>query len=77
MVSVARDLVKRFGGLQAVDGMSIALARANTVPAAVRLGRRGDPVEAQSRLARAILRDHLICLAAIATVLALQLSFAT
>ena len=47
------------------------------MPSAVRLGRRGDPVEAQSRLARAILRDHLICLAAIATVLALQLSFAT
>ena len=57
--------------------VAIALAGGNTVPAAVRLGRRSDPVEAQSRLARSILRDHLICLAAIAAVLALQLSFAT
>ena len=57
--------------------VAIALAGGHTVPAAVRLGRRGDPVEAQSRLARSILRDHLICLAAIAAVLAVQLSFAT
>ena len=57
--------------------VAIALAGGNTVPSAVRLGRRSDPVEAQSRLARSILRDHLICLAAIAAVLALQLSFAT
>ena len=64
-VAIARALV------------AIALAGGNTVPAAVRLGGRSDPVEAQSRLARSILRDHLICLAAIATVLALQLIFAT
>lgn len=57
--------------------VAIGLAGGNTVPAAVRLGGRRDPVETQTVLARAILRDHLICLAAIAAVIAVQLSFAT
>jgi hypothetical protein len=54
-----------------------ALALAHTVPRAVRLGRRVDPVATQSRLARSIGRDHLFCLVAIASVLAIQLIFAT
>jgi hypothetical protein len=54
----------------------IVLAGARVVPSAVRLGTRSDPPERQSRLARAIFRDHLLCAGEIAAVLALQLSFA-
>lgn len=52
---------------------AIGLAGARTVPAAVRLGRRADDAAVQSDLARAILRDHLVCVGAIALVLVLQL----
>jgi hypothetical protein len=40
----------------------------------VRLGARGDKVDRQSALARSICREHLLCLAAIATLLVLQLA---
>ncbi len=53
---------------------AISLAGAHTVPSAVRLGARTDPVAVQSRLARSIFRDHVLCLAAIASLLVLQLS---
>ena len=52
---------------------AVGLAGGRTVPNAVRLGTRRDPVEVQTGLARAILRDHVVCLAAIAAVLVLQL----
>jgi hypothetical protein len=55
---------------------AVGLAAANTVPSAVRLGGRADPVEDQTRRARGILRDHVVCFVAIATVLTLQLAFA-
>jgi ER membrane protein SH3 len=55
--------------------LAIGVAAAHTVPAAVRLGARSDPIAEQSRLARSILRDHVLCFAAIATLLALQLAF--
>jgi hypothetical protein len=58
-------------------GGAIALAAARTVPSAVRLGARSDPPAVQSRLARSILREHLACFAAIAAVLAIQLTAAT
>ncbi|MGH9004189.1 MAG: hypothetical protein ACRDYV_13780 [Acidimicrobiia bacterium] len=54
----------------------IGLAGARTVPSAVRLGGRTDPTGEQTRLARSILRDHLVCLAAIATLLVVQLAWA-
>ncbi|MCW2664903.1 MAG: hypothetical protein JWP83_6055 [Mycobacterium sp.] len=45
----------------ALAGIPMVLALTHTVPAAIRLGRRADgPVE-QTRLARAICRDHLVC----------------
>jgi hypothetical protein len=47
----------------------IALALARTVPRAVRLGRRADDPAEQTRLARAICRDHLLCAGCIATFL--------
>jgi hypothetical protein len=59
----------------ALAGSAILLAAAHTLPAAVRLGQRIDRVDRQSRLARSIWRDHLLCLAAIAALLTIQLSF--
>ena len=52
---------------------AIGLAGAKTVPAAVRLGTRRDPPEVQSRLAHAVLAQHVFCFAAIASVIVLQL----
>ena len=43
--------------------LPIVLAAIHTVPAAKRLGGRVDAPAEQSRLARSICRDHLICLA--------------
>lgn len=60
----------------ALAGAAILLAGIRTVPSAVRLGTRKDSSERQGELARAIFRDHLLCIAAIVALLALQLSFA-
>ena len=60
----------------ALAGSAIALAGAHTVPNAVRLGAAADPAAVQSRIARSVYRDHLFCLATIASVLATQLIFA-
>ena len=56
--------------------LPIGLAGGRTVPSAVRLGTRRDPVAEQSRLARTIFGDHLICLACISVGLILQLGSA-
>jgi hypothetical protein len=58
----------------AAAASAIGLAVARTVPNAMRLGRAADPSEMQTRLARAIYRDHLYCLAAMTAVVGLQLS---
>jgi hypothetical protein len=42
-------------------GAPVLLALTHTVPYAVRLGKRTDGPPEQSRLARSICRDHLIC----------------
>jgi hypothetical protein len=57
-------------------GSAVLLAAGHTVPSAVRLGARADTVDVQSRLARSICRDHLLCVAAITSLLAVQLAFA-
>jgi hypothetical protein len=54
---------------------AVLLAALHTVPSAVRLGARSDTVEGQSRLARSILRDHMLCVTAIAALLTIQLAF--
>ena len=56
-------------------GSAITLAAALTVPSAVRLGRREDGTEAQSRLARAIFRDHVLCAVALTALLTVQLAW--
>ncbi len=47
----------------ALAGVPVVLALTHTVPSAVRLGRRADGPAEQTRLARAICRDHLVCFA--------------
>ncbi len=54
----------------------IALAGAHTVPSAVRLGTRRDPVARQSALAHSICCEHLFCALCIAALLVVQLGFA-
>ncbi len=54
-------------------GGPILLAASRTVPNAVRLGRRTDSPDEQSRLALAIYRDHIACLVGIAAFLVLWL----
>jgi L-asparagine transporter-like permease len=49
----------------ALAAAPVALAGLRVFPNAVRLGARRDATEEQSRLARAIYRDHLVCLVAI------------
>jgi hypothetical protein len=53
---------------------AIGLAGARTVPAAVRLGTRRDPLPVQSALARSVLAQHVFCFTAIACVIVLQLA---
>ena len=57
----------------ALAGGAVLLAGLRTVPQAVRLGARTDTVERQSRLARSICFEHLGVLAALATLLVVQL----
>ena len=56
----------------ALAAASIGLALGRVVPAAIRLGGRRDPHEAQSKLARSIFRDHVAFLMLMVTLLALQ-----
>ena len=58
----------------ALAGVPILLALTRTVPNAVRLGKRSDTGPHQTRLARAICRDHLLCLGCIATFVVLWVS---
>jgi hypothetical protein len=53
---------------------AVGLAAGRTVRNAQRLGRQTDDAGQQSRLARMILRDHLVCITAITMVLVLQLA---
>jgi len=57
-------------------GVPIVLAMVRTVPNAVALGSRvGTPAE-QSRLARAICRDHIVCLVLVSGFLAVWVALA-
>jgi hypothetical protein len=57
-------------------GVPILLALIRTVPSAVRLGNRVGSRAEQSRLARSICRDHLLCLAFMFAFLVLWLTLA-
>jgi hypothetical protein len=60
----------------ALTAGAISLAAVHTVPTAMRLGARSDTIVNQGRLARSILRDHVVCFAAVASVLVVELTFA-
>lgn len=62
-------LLLRLAALTFLAG-PVALAVTRVLPNAARLGARGDDAATQTRLARAICRDHLMCLAGIAAFLA-------
>lgn len=64
------------GASLALAGSAILVAALHTVPTAVRLGVRSETLETQSRIARSILRDHVLCFMGVAGVLFLQLTFA-
>jgi len=49
----------------ALAGIPVMLAITHTVPNAVRLGHREDSPSEQTRLARSVCRDHLVCAACI------------
>lgn len=55
---------------------AVALAGSRTVPRAVRLGTRQDPLIDQNVLARSIFRDHVACLTIITALLIIQLCWA-
>jgi hypothetical protein len=77
VVQIARAEEPRWVGWASLGlvGFAVALAAGHTVPSAVRLGARSDPPAVQSRLARSIFRDHVLCLAAITATLVVQLAF--
>jgi len=54
--------------------VGVGLAAARIFRRARRLGSRADPPAVQSDLARSIFRDHIVCLAAMVTLLAVQLA---
>jgi hypothetical protein len=59
----------------ALTAAAVVLAGAHTVPGAVRLGTgAGTPAE-RTRTARMVLRDHVLCFAAISALLVLQLAW--
>jgi hypothetical protein len=78
IVQIARAERPRWVGWASVAlaAAPIVLAAARTVPSAVQLGARTDTVDRQSVLARSICRDHLLSVASITALLALQLTAA-
>lgn len=75
---VASDGRRWVGWLSLAIALCVfGLTGARTVPNAVRLGRATDPPDVQTRCARSVYRDHLFSLAAMTTLLGLQLAAAT
>jgi hypothetical protein len=76
LAQIATDDVAAWAGWAslAAGGSAIALAATHTYRSAVRLGQRAGPVPEQLRLARSIGRDHVLCLALITSLLAIQLA---
>lgn len=72
----ARDDVARWVSAASLSAavLAIGLATVRVFRAAQRLGARIDPPDVQTRLARSIFRDHLVCLAAMVGLLAVQLA---
>jgi hypothetical protein len=73
---VALDTTPRWAAIPslALVTFAVGIAAARTVRSAVRLGSQIDPPEDQSTLARAIYLDHVVCFAAIAMTVILQVA---
>jgi hypothetical protein len=78
IVQLVQGDVPRWAGVVSLvlTAAAISVSAVHTVPSAVQLGTRSDTIAAQSRLARSILRDHVLCIATVAVVLLVQLAFA-
>ncbi len=73
-LATGNDPIWRIAIAGVLSGVPILLALTRTVPNAVRMGaREGDSAE-QSRLARAVCRDHLLCLVSLSAFLAVWIS---
>jgi hypothetical protein len=59
----------------ALAGVPVALALTHTVPNAIQLGHRADSAAEQTRLARSICRDHLVCAGCMLTFLVLWIAY--
>ena len=79
IAALATELVRRVSGAHAVAlvlvAVPVCLAAARTVPSAVRLGGQHDAPDAQAALARAILRDHILCAVAVTGAMVVQLAW--
>jgi hypothetical protein len=79
IVAIATQIVRSEGALFArwlslvLALVPITIAGTRTVPTAVRLGQRRDPVKVQSSLARAVYRQHRTCVFCIGALLVVQL----
>ena len=56
---------------------AVGLAAVRTVSSAQRLGSQRDPLDVQSRIARTVLQDHLVCATLVVALLVIQLGFAS
>ena len=68
------DPVWLIGASAVLVGAPILRAAVRTVPNAVRLGHRHDGAAEQTRLARSVYRDHVLCFASVVAFLVLWLS---
>jgi hypothetical protein len=59
----------------ALAGIPVMLALTHTVPDAARLGHRADSASEQTRLARSVCRDHLVCAACMLAFLVLWVAY--
>lgn len=69
-VALADDPTWLLAGAAILAAGPVLLALVRTVPNAVRLGRRTDDAEEQTRLARSVLVDHVVCLGCMSAFLA-------
>jgi hypothetical protein len=69
-VALADDPTWLLAGAAILAAGPVLLALVRTVPNAVRLGRRTDGAEEQTRLARSVLVDHVVCLGCMSAFLA-------
>jgi hypothetical protein len=76
VVQLARRVVPLRNGLPTLllCAVPAGFALARVVPNAMRLATRADTIAVQSELARSICRDHILCVAAVAVFIGLQMT---